>query len=292
MPTIEMPTIEMTENERWRVNACSECSDMAVAAVLSDPPHPDIVTHAKACVTCAATIEAVRLRRCAETCSDSHGRFVYSGLTEEQVQLLVKRAPYFDENRLKNLLLPLTEPQRDAKCSLTSAKLPTTSPSPSLRDMDWVVTNFAKKNRSTFVHNGNRVNLYNEYRSRLRNYTRRNFDPFRRRTRVYFEVNGLWHETTVGQLNFVYFVEEYGVLEYTKQHIDAIKMDMKESLRKNARPRGTKKRLEGGAQGELRESLPVKKARRRELSKNPDVQCFVYTMPVANTVANLAEHDA
>ena len=150
--------------------------------------------------------------------------------------------------------------------------------------MDWIVTNFTKKHRIayTILKSGDddekRVNLFNEYRSWLRNYRRRNFDPFRRRTRIYFELDGRWHETTVGQLNFVYFVDTYNVLEYTRRHIHAVKQDMKQSLQQGA----PKRKKAGDA------NTGAKKTRRRELSKNPDVQCFVYSMPVKNTVIHLA----
>ena len=75
----------------------------------------------------------------------------------------------------------------------------------SLRTLDWLVVNFAKKNNSTCVTpEGELYHIHNGYKVNLSVYRRTLFDPFRRRTRHTFTVNGKQYDTTLGQANFVY----------------------------------------------------------------------------------------
>ena len=45
-------------------------------------------------------------------------------------------------------------------------------------------------------------NVYNSYKSQLKAYSKKRFDPFCRRERLDIEINGHHINTTVGQLNF------------------------------------------------------------------------------------------
>ena len=69
----------------------------------------------------------------------------------------------------------------------------------SLRLIDWFVTNYSKKyNISYMTKNNKHVIVYLSYKSHLKAYSKKMFDPFCRWKRIKF------HEmdTTVGQLNF------------------------------------------------------------------------------------------
>lgn len=93
----------------------------------------------------------------------------------------------------------------------------------SLRLLDWLVTNYSKKNRSVCVDGDGRVrNIHFEYRSALHAYRRRNFDPFRRRQRI--RAHGV--ETTIGQLNFLQWAHKCGVLAFASENIATIEADM------------------------------------------------------------------
>ena len=71
------------------------------------------------------------------------------------------------------------------------------------------------------------------------------------------------HETTVGQLNFIYWAHRYGVLEYTRHNLDCIEKDMNASLAL------VKKQKE-------RDIKAGHKRKRHELSRPPASHCFVY----------------
>lgn len=100
----------------------------------------------------------------------------------------------------------------------------------SLRVLDWLVTNYAKKRNIVYVTKvGDRdvtFNMFLEYKSQLKAYSKRYFDPFCRRGRV----NHRGVETTCGQLNFFRWAFQYGVLKYARQHHDAIEADMLASI--------------------------------------------------------------
>ncbi len=118
----------------------------------------------------------------------------------------------------------------------------------SLRVLDWLVTNYAKKRNIVYQTSvkGREVtfNMFLEYKSQLKAYSKRHFDPFSRRERVCFRgVN-----TTCGQLNFFKWAMQYGVLDYAQRHHDEIEQDMLASIQhryvNNARTREDTKRKE------------------------------------------------
>lgn len=93
----------------------------------------------------------------------------------------------------------------------------------SLRLLDWLVTNYAKKhNISYLTTSGRDVNVYLRYKANLRAYSKKMFDPFCRWKKIQF----LGMNTTVGQLNFFHWVLEDEVLEYLEANYDAVQADM------------------------------------------------------------------
>ena len=106
----------------------------------------------------------------------------------------------------------------------------------SLRILDWFVTNYSKKNNIHYqiILNKKIKNfiVYLDYKSQLKAYSKRQFDPFCRRERISFidhDNNELI--TTVGQLNFFRWGIENNILEYIKSNYDIIENDMNNSLR-------------------------------------------------------------
>jgi hypothetical protein len=174
-------------------------------------------------------------------------------LDNKQVQRLQDMAEFYTQERINVLLVPIIT-QKDVL---------------SLRVLDWLVTNYAKKHNVVYEYAprpGERllINVYNEYKAWLRNYRRKNFDPFRRRERITFQTaEGKEEETTVGQLNFVYWAHTYGVLTYTRTHLHTIEQDMNRSLCEVKRQKEADRR-----QG--------KKRKRQELSQLPSTRCMVY----------------
>ena len=93
----------------------------------------------------------------------------------------------------------------------------------SLRILDWFVTNYAKKNNISYVTSaGKHVIVYLSYKSHLKAYSKKMFDPFCRWDRIDF--HGI--STTVGQLNFFAWVMEDGILDYLEEHREEIHADM------------------------------------------------------------------
>ena len=107
----------------------------------------------------------------------------------------------------------------------------------SLRILDWFVTNFSKKNNinyELFLENNQKKNfiVYLDYKSQLKAYSKKQFDPFCRRERISFidhDNNELI--TTVGQLNFFRWAIENNILEYIIENYEIIENDMNNSLR-------------------------------------------------------------
>lgn len=103
----------------------------------------------------------------------------------------------------------------------------------SLRLLDWLATNYAKKHNILYLlpapDGGPEVgfNMYLDYKSQLKAYSKRFFDPFCRRERTEFQ--GV--HTTVGQLNFFRWAIEHRVVAYAKEHCEAIEADMMAAIR-------------------------------------------------------------
>jgi hypothetical protein len=132
----------------------------------------------------------------------------------------------------------------------------------SLRLIDWFVTNYAKKHNIIMSRSieGSPVhfNVYLNYRTQLKAYSKQQFDPFRRRDRVmfYYSRDG-GVETTIGQLNFFRWLLQHGLLDYINAHASDIEQDMLQGQKKVAahgaahdRPVQRKKRNTSSALGD------------------------------------------
>ncbi len=108
----------------------------------------------------------------------------------------------------------------------------------SLRLLDWFVTNYSKKYNVSFMAKGNRhIIVYLVYKSHLKAYNKKMFDPFCRWKRIQFR--GL--DTTVGQLNFFEWAIQDEVLDYLDTHYDEIHADM-ESCSQVIQPKDDERR--------------------------------------------------
>lgn len=106
----------------------------------------------------------------------------------------------------------------------------------SLRILDWFVTNYSKKNNIIFDLKTKdyiqKFNVYLDYKSQLKAYSKKQFDPFCRRERIsFYDHDNNEIETTVGQLNFFRWAIENNVISYVEDNIDTIESDMNESLK-------------------------------------------------------------
>ena len=164
-------------------------------------------------------------------------------LTLRQRRILNELTPFYNDAVIDSFLIPTLQ-QRSGV---------------SLRNVDWLVTNYAKKANVVLKSTNQLFNVHNEYKTALSYFRRRNFDPFRRRMRVSFQHGGETHETTVGQLNFLRWARENGVLDFAEKNLSEIEADMQASSTAN---RSEERQLK----------------RRRELSRAPSRRVSVYRM--------------
>jgi len=136
----------------------------------------------------------------------------------------------------------------------------------SLRIIDWFVTNYAKKYfvvydtcgfeaESNVADSGGgashvvtydasrRFKVFNDYKLKLKAYSKKRFDPFCRWERI--RLPNMEMETTLGQLNFFKWAIENSVLEYIEAHYEDIEHDM------NTRNSNSKRRRSPTSTAEL-----------------------------------------
>ena len=136
----------------------------------------------------------------------------------------------------------------------------------SLRILDWLVTNYAKKYNVVYTIRKNNTNsnfnIYLDYKNQLKAYSKKYFDPFCRRERILIDITDLsWKIinnfnkqktnknqliTTVGQLNFFKWFIENNVLNYAIENIEHIDQDMIETLN-NSKKQTKRKELSKSA---------------------------------------------
>ena len=98
----------------------------------------------------------------------------------------------------------------------------------SLRIVDWFVTNYAKKNYTMYsLNDEQRFKVYNDYKLKLKAYSKKRFDPFCRWERITIPYdNTKQMETTIGQLNFFKWAIENNILDFIDKNYSAIETDM------------------------------------------------------------------
>lgn len=123
-------------------------------------------------------------------------------------------------------------------------KIINTNSSISLRLIDWFVTNYSKKYNTIYLFDKDnkeitedlkaniiQINVFQEYKSQLKAFSKKRFDPFCRRERIDFICNDKEVNTTIGQLNFFKWAISNRVIDYIKKNKDIIEDDMNFSLK-------------------------------------------------------------
>ena len=102
----------------------------------------------------------------------------------------------------------------------------------SLRLIDWFVTNYAKTHSTSYILNNQEFLVYLNYKSQLKAYSKKLFDPFCRRERILFQIGDRpTFLTTVGKLNFFRWAIEKGVLDFIKLNLAKIEKEMNTNAR-------------------------------------------------------------
>ena len=126
---------------------------------------------------------------------------------------------------------------------------------PSLRLLDWFVTNYAKSMGTTI----NGLLIYSSYVDVRKAYQCRHFDPFRRNLKISFVIDDKRHWTTVGQVNFLLWGHTTGVLKYVREHREEIDRNMCETCKETRKLR--------------KRSISGIRRKRTALSKGKFVKC-------------------
>lgn len=176
---------------------------------------------------------------------------------------LFEHLSYYTNDILRTVIVPLNRQQYPV----------------SERAVDWFVTNFAVSNGVTLLDTGDNkppFNVDSDYQSMLSHWRKESFDIFRRHEHIYFEWEGQVEYTTLGQLNFVRWALENGVLAYCITIKEEIAADMKSKALPKAR---NPKKLKGVRPEDAQpdeEQQPGNKKKRRQLSKPSNRPCQVY----------------
>jgi hypothetical protein len=113
----------------------------------------------------------------------------------------------------------------------------------SLRLLDWLVTNYAKKYNVVVKEQKNIDFMYLAYKNHLKSYSKKFFDAFARRQRIFYtfqhevlkvtfkEIDSFLKRddgfiTTIAQMNAFRFFITSGVIDYAINHLEEIERDM------------------------------------------------------------------
>jgi hypothetical protein len=102
----------------------------------------------------------------------------------------------------------------------------------SLRIVDWFTTNYSKKFYTCYnvtKEDGEirRFKVFDDYKLKLKAYSKKRFDPFCRWDRLSFPYkNDTYIQTTIGQLNFFKWALENNIIDYINEHYNEIDLDM------------------------------------------------------------------
>ena len=165
-------------------------------------------------------------------------------ITKSQNELLLQKLMLFYNSDNNNLVKMLKIINGESKISL--------------RIVDWFSTNFAKKFFTVYeTELTPRFRVYNDYKLKLKAYSKRRFDPFCRwdRIKVPFGDKEFSIETTLGQLNFFKWAIENKIIDFIENNYETIEHDMNtnNSISKNKKHN---------------DSIGKTRKRREELSKS------------------------
>lgn len=174
------------------------------------------------------------------TTSFQENEKLHHGITRREHQLLreLVKSNFYTPERLRTVVVPLNDES---------------SHTPRLRAFDWAVTNFAKGKPQLQIVNNTIIDPNLDYQNELKKHHRLLFDPFRRGTHLFFELEPLKkpldsyepigevipkeepevHRTTVGQLCFIKWCIDHHVDKYVEDNLDQIRTHMSITTKKH-----------------------------------------------------------
>jgi hypothetical protein len=140
----------------------------------------------------------------------------------------------------------------------------------SLRLIDWFVTNYAKRHNIGYMLEGSEFMVYLSYKSQLKAYSKKLFDPFCRRERIMFSLPGVApFVTTVGKLNFFRWAIEKNIIEYLKVNREAVETEMNAHMKQLSRSRSTRNTTDGSSASAASEQTSTKSRVRTAFHTSP-----------------------
>ena len=113
----------------------------------------------------------------------------------------------------------------------------------SIRLIDYFVTKYSKKNKTSYKINDIKNNsvisfsVYQSYKQQLKAFQKKNFDPFARGIRIPYFINNTFIITTIGQLNFFMWFISKNIIDYVIKHKDIIETDMNKTKKNKIVPK-------------------------------------------------------
>jgi hypothetical protein len=148
--------------------------------------------------------------------------YTYIPTTSLQKDSLKALLPFYTDKMLRSMLPFISQ----------SGPIP-------LRDLEWAVTGKARE--KPLMING--VDIFCDYTSKRRGNRKRNFEPYCKRIRWAFDIDGKTWYTSLGQLNFMKWALETGLIEYAirnreeiVRHRDMVKARVREEAAQGLRP--------------------------------------------------------
>ena len=141
----------------------------------------------------------------------------------------------------------------------------------SLRILDWFVTKYSKKRIDCGSAKDTEIfDVRISYKSQLKSYKKRYFDPFRRRKKFIYHFEGEDHShksinTTLGQLNFFKWAFINNIIVYVEKNLKQISKEMNQS-NKEDKDKKKKKIKEGKEKSD--EEKKVKKINKTKTKKS------------------------
>ena len=143
----------------------------------------------------------------------------------------------------------------------------------SLRLIDWFVTNYAKRHNIGYIMGGQEFMVYMSYKSQLKAYSKKLFDPFCRRECIMFSLPGTEQfVTTVGKLNFFRWAIEKNVIEYLKTNRVTVETEMNAHMKQLSRSRSTRNTTNSSTEDKKEERVP-KRVRTAFQTTPPQTLC-------------------
>lgn len=127
----------------------------------------------------------------------------------------------------------------------------------SIRLIDFLITNYSKKNNISYNINNINFNIYSNYKSQLKSFNKKYFDPFSRGSRIpYFFLFTNNDEdciiTTIGQLNFFRWYLEKNIHKYILNNFNILELALNNNKKHKSNIKIKKKNMK-----KLNENIPV-----------------------------------